>query len=223
MEIETEQVKSAASGEYLELRIPISANTTKKIVALAALTGQSLGQIKETIASELIDEEAFDVFVSSKLRMALSEMDGHEEEEEEPSWSARGHQQSKFAQAEQDSQDDIVEDLAGHSISGDEDEGAPSLEEQYKAEERRLRSIPPVTVAKATATQSEDIIPPELDVEDVGGNVEAFLDSALATPGVGMTTGNSRFGRATGTLGSFNPQRRRASVSDYTGDEDNLF
>jgi hypothetical protein len=203
------------SGDFLELRIPITENTTKKIVALAALTGKSLPDIKEAIAADLIDEEAFDAFVSQQLHGALAEMDGATEEDysEQATYSVtmkipKG--KKGFAQAEQESMN-IVDSIAGHSLSGDEDTGAPSLEEQYRKEEQALRARP--------VKEDNDFPIPEQDFPDVGNNVDAFIDidgsdesPKQANLRVKATTPPNKSSSRKG--------RKGAMISEYTGDED---
>jgi hypothetical protein len=213
-------------NEYLELRIPINENTTKKIVALAALTGQSLGEIKEAISESLIDQDQFDQYVSKRLRSALSDIDGFEQEENVPAEvtqsviSKTKKKTKSFADTEQSSMGSIVDDIGGHSLSHDEDEGAPSLDEQYEQEEKNLRAAPAAKPAPKPAILPQAPVDafaiPDFDVPSVGANAEAFLDSALDMSPPQRQQTVSRYGKA---AKSFNPQQRKAKVAEYTGDE----
>ena len=199
-------------GEFLELRIPITENTTKKIVALAALTGKSLPDIKETLAADLIDEEAFDMFVSQQLHGALAELDGVEEAPAEEEYAATytvgfPKVRKTFASAEQES-NSLFEDIAGHSLSGDEDTGAPSLEEQYQQEEFKLRTSAPQQPV------DELYVPPQ-QFPDVGSNVDAFIDMDDEEP----APVQARLSATSASVGSVR-KKKGASISEYTGDDD---
>lgn len=212
--------ESNAATDVLELIIPINPNTIRKIVALAALTGSNLATIKSNIASEIIDEDAFDKFVSSKLQNALMALDGIEPSEE-PEQPIR---RSSFAQAEQEALPTIVDEIAGHSLSHDEDMGEPDY--------RSPVAPPPQTAAQSQRVQpareapQEEIALPSINAPDVGDNADAFLDAAMGQAPQKASSNTRR----TAATNSFSSQRVRAKVSEYTesgdvGTEDpeNLF
>lgn len=204
-------------SEFLELKIPIGPTTTKKIVALAALTGQSLPEIKDAIAADLVDEQAFDEFVSGKLHYALAELDGgdgSEEAEEESTYKIVFRKPKSFHQAEQES-NNVIEDIAGHSLSGDADTGAPSLQEQYESEEQKLRAQPPAPQpVRAQPTLEEKIFANEEDFES-SDNIDDFLDMSAGNvaPKAAKLPEPAKAKPA--------PRgKRTVKVSAYTGDED---
>ena len=186
-------------SEFLELKIPINENTIRKIVALAALTDNTLDNIKDGIASEIIDEEAFDQFVSSKLQKALMKMDGIESSDEPPPPLKK----SAFARAEEESASS-VEDIAGHSLSGDEDSG----------EDESSYQVPPMPGKKARS-EDDALRLPSINVPDAGENAEAFLDAAMKQSPPPASNKQRRASAAK----SFNPNKVRAKVSAYTEDE----
>jgi hypothetical protein len=182
------------SEEVLTLNIPINQNTIKKIVALAALTGENLESIKSNIAGELIDEAEFDNFISSKLRVALGVLDGVDDVETPPRPVAKS-----FAQVEQ--QANVVDEIAGHSLSGDEDPGELTYQEQV------------TKTGKVTPPAS----PFKIEAPDMGNDAEAFLNSALDFEEEAPAP-QKRVKRTTSaTKQNSGP---RVKVSDYTGDED---
>jgi hypothetical protein len=199
-------------SEFLELRIPINVNTTKKIVALAALTGLGLEAIKDNMAGELIDEEAFDAFVSAKLRAALTTMDGGEVEEE------TYEQQVEKSNAPASN---IVDEIAGHSLSGDEDEGITEFREQPP------QPPPPPPAAKQQplktakkknpdfAESDYEVGLPDIAAPDVGNDAEAFLNAAMTTAAPAKPTRD----RTSTAKKSFNENSVKVKISDYTGDE----
>lgn len=211
------------------LNIPVSENTRRKLAALAVLTGKKFDSMEREI-SEIIEQ-----ILSAKLEDALSDMDGRRPQVARPAVAARPAPARSFADAEQNAQGSIeeepanpVEDLAGHSLSGDRDEGAPSLEEQVENEMRAqpVRAAAPARQALPAQVQDEDLLPPEIDIPDAGGNAEAFLDTALrAAPPARQQAQVRRYeaeGDGVAPTRGFNPQRRQARVSDYTADDGNI-
>lgn len=147
--------------DYLELRIPVTDKTKRKIVAIAALTEKNLDEVKEDLATELVDADEFDMFVSSKLHGAITSVDG-------------GIPQNyKFRKS--DKSEEPVEDLAGHSLSGDEDEGTVSAEDAV----------------------AEGVVPPPIEAAMLpkSASDDDLIDAVLGTPKVSKKT-NQRKVRA---------------------------
>jgi hypothetical protein len=188
--------------DVLVLSIPINQNTIKKIVALAALTGDSLDNIKTNIAGELIDEAEFDNFISSKLRVALGALDGIEEPEE----PVRPVKKS-FAQAEQ--QANIVDEIAGHSLSGDEDTG------ELTYSEKATQAAP----VRSQSAPGNDASPFKINAPNAGDDAEAFLNSALDFDDEPAPPPPPKRVKPRQQNGP------KVKISDYTGDEsgENIF
>lgn len=212
------------------LNIPINDKTRRKLGALAILTGKKFDSMEQEIA-ELLDQ-----VLSDKLDAALANLDGREPASprlnvnQVPQFlgTTESPPRKSFADIEQESQptiEDPVTDLAGHALSHDEDTGAPSLEEQIEQDLRAQPARPqaPARTALPAQAQDEDFLPPEIEVPDVGANTEAFLDTVLEAeqpPPRRAAKQINSYGRGTGAARSFNPQKRQARVSDYTGSDE---
>lgn len=206
------------------LTIPITEITRRKLAALAILTGKKFDSIESEMTSLL--EEA----ISTQLEDAIMGLDGGNARHKHRLSIPTPQRPKSFADAEQRSQhqieaeEDVVDGLAGHSLSGDEDEGAPSLEEQvqndtaYTAAETQLKAQPvaekPPRHPLPAQPQVDDLRAPDFDFPKVEGNSEAFLDAALSTSPAAV-----QHSRRSAPSRSFNPETRKARVSEYTDEE----
>ena len=144
----------------------------------------------------------FDEMLSTNIAALLEQMDGkkviHWKTSEEPA-------PDKEPEPEPEAPAD--EDANSHSLSADDDAGEnKSLEEQVEDEQMKF----------------------DIDVPDVGGDSDRFLDVSLAPkekseaprspelpPDVSMLFGDSRTSKM---RQSFDPRKPRASISDATDD-----
>jgi hypothetical protein len=205
------------------LNVPISEKTRRKLGALAILTGQKFDSIESEVSSML------DRILSSRIDEALAHIDGREMPEYEEPAPVFSKTSAPVEQVEEDDENEEanpVDDLAGHELSGDEDEGAPSLEDQVNDDP----NIPKIVEAlpdkprppQAKVRVADDLAVPDLTTPDVGGNSEAFLDSALGLDDEKPVNAVSRYSRGRPVERSFNPKKRTARVAEYTGDGDEV-
>ena len=187
-------------SDTLTLNIPIDDKTRRKLGALAVLNGQKPNDIQKELEDIFAAEAGpfLDNFLSYRISATMAELNG--EDAPQFKMGAGLHQEEEKTEP--------VDDIAGHSLSGEEDDGAPSLEEQMNISPQSAQR--PVLVQ---STSQEAYIPPEVDVEDVGNNADAFLDSAFEAPKQEV-----RRPRASAS-GGFNPRKSRVKISDYTTNE----
>lgn len=199
------------------LNVPISEKTRRKLGALAILTGKKFDSMEAELAVLL------DGVLSIKIDEAMADIDGRElpEVDSPPSQNSRLVRVNRnVATGDFISQNDILEDLSGHSLSGDADEGAPSLEEQYEQEEQNLRKAPAVEARRPLTqrVQPDTFKLPPLEVEDAGDDVEKFLEELGEKPKKNpLRAASVQQRRATAPAHSDKP---RVKVSDYDGNED---
>lgn len=207
------------------LNVPISEKTLRKLGALAVLTGRSASSV-ETELAEMIDG-----VISLKIDEALAELDQDEsgpssdldntEDNDVGSYAIKtSSKKTKKHSAPQNNyaEESVFENIAGHSLSDDEDTGAPALSEMDMPDpEQLLRSTKAgqqPLMQKPITTDSFRV--PDIDVEDVGDNVEAFLGD-IETPPQSAARASSVKRKATAAGASAKP---RVKVSDYNGAED---
>jgi hypothetical protein len=201
------------------LNLPVQERTVKKLKALAMLTGKTVAEIEADLG-ELLER-----MLSNEIHQRTNELDGISETSY--TFAARaaesipaGAPVVKVATPEptprKEEEDEFFSEQAsefGHELSGDEDAGeSKSLAEQVEEE-----------------TDDEDIQFTTRAAPVVGSNAEAFLDAAMGDPdegpptkGPGNTTrGYGQWGESPrGISKAFNPQRRQARISEFTGDDE---
>lgn len=205
------------------LTLNISEKTKKKLGVLAVLTGRKFDDIEGLIV------ETIDQILTNNIKAALADMDGEEfepDDEDDVAYTQAPVERKTLSKKtmmpqarEEEVQQELIEDLAGNSVSDDEDEGSQSLEEQYNQEEEKLKAQPPKKQPpKSQLKQEDDLAVPSLDAENVDGDYDSFLDEAITpTPTAPQITRyeNNR----SAARRSFNPQNPKVRVSGYTGDE----
>jgi len=190
------------------LTLQLSDKTLKKLRALAMLSGSTVDELEQEFAAY------FDQMLSDNISAILSELDGKSVSQfpvrsavdDGSNWQVR-----ETALKERDVTEEVAASAATpeveHSLSDDE------LPEQNKS--------------LAEQAEDDDMQLPELNVQDAGEDAEKFLDVAMSTPAKRVADKPpmaTYMGSQTRTASKmFNPQVRKARVSEYTGDEDSSF
>jgi hypothetical protein len=196
------------------LTLNISDSLKKKLGALAILSGKTYdtleGELSDYLEQLITDQIAGHLGMTSVPQTYI--------EEDKPT----GRQPVVETEV-------IIEDLAGHALSGDEDTGdTKSLQEQYE-EEAAQPKAPTKKPTKAAPIDKDNIAAflPNIRVPLVGNDgedAEAFLDQALGQPAEQQEYGSAGYGgvgmrghRPRAITKAFNPRNRQAKVSEYTG------
>ena len=191
------------------LTLQLSDKTLKKLRALAMLSGSTVDQLEKEFA------QYFDQMLSDNIAGILSELDGTaytrgtdpdtEEEKTESSKIAQWkiNEENSIDAARRPPEEEVETSEIEHALSDDE------LPEEVKS---------------LAESVDDDIMPPEFQAPQAGGNAEAFLDAALAKSTTGSKAQQTvNIGGVTGKLQyagkGFSPQRPRATIAEFTGDE----
>lgn len=169
------------------IEIPMTEKTSKKLKSLAALLGKDVGNIHQEL-SDILEE-----YISNRIKFTLDEMDGVEPVELPPADEYdKAEKQLRSRPPAQDmayAYPNLVDEISGHSISDDSDEGALSLEEQVEAElpakaPVQKKTPKPASRPLAQVAQDDDFVIPDLDVPSADDDVEKFIDGieAVAAP-----------------------------------------
>lgn len=207
------------------LNIAMSEKTRRKLGALAVLTGKSYSELERRLS------EYFDYLITKEIEEALG-FAASNETAPSPFSGGAAAQPASVAEPE------VTEDhMTGHNLSEDEDEGAESLEEAFARASREEEEPPPAqspkkktsprgaakttkAPAKAKKTEDDEFHFPTTGIEDVGEDVESFLDASLGEPDTIDEHDLSGRGRVREAGKRFNPSKRQARVSAYNPDED---
>jgi hypothetical protein len=172
----------------LTLKLTLPEKTLKKLKSYAMLSGMSVDELENQLVSQVQPELSshFDNVLTQGIVNKLGELDGVDLKTISSTDSFH----------EPKSDDD-------HQLSGDDDEGVKSLEEQVKE------------VPSSAQDQPFDITAP-----DVGDDAEQFID-AVMEPRKAVSNGQSSGMTSAGK--SFNPKKPRVRISEHTGDETGSF
>ena len=153
--------------------IPVSEGTYKKLRALAALSGKDVGSIQEELT------QIFEEYISTKIKITLDEIDGVEDELQGAYHPPHNVKRVRVNREVEAGGPVTTDDISGHSLSEDADEGAPSLEEL-------VAETPPTKQASAKrqlpqVPQNDDYRIPDLDIPETE-DAEDFIDGIEANP-----------------------------------------
>jgi hypothetical protein len=191
------------------LTLQLSDKTLKKLRALAMLSGSSVDQLEKDFA------DYFDHMLSQNIEVLLAQMDGRDPEIPERSIEAEALS-SNIADWKMDEKHSI--DKARRPAE-EEEEPVVSLAPEHALSEDDL----PEEVRSTAEQVEEDIMPPEFNAPQAGGDHEAFVDATMANDKRSakhqqMVNIGGVEGRLQKARPGFDPRRLGARVEEATGD-----
>lgn len=199
----------------IDLTLKLEDKTVRKLRALAMLSGKTVGSLEKEFSSffdkMLTQEIAKYLEIDVTAPLSLIDVEGESE----------GEGEEDMDEPTEESQEPFGE--LGHSLSGDEDEGQESLEEQAAKLAASVKRTQGREIKFEETAERESGLQFNINVPSAGDDAEAFLDEVLGAPEYQDEYDTQKQMNSRPVQAKLGGAGRRAKVADFTGYESNSF